>query len=109
MCIHKRVPLRSEFLLKRVHHRPFSGRWILVGLVLLLFNSAQASAQQDSALRAKQSVVIDAVGDGRFTVEIKMPMAHYMYMKDRTPNTITVLRQIGLAHDDCLEVQDVKG
>jgi hypothetical protein len=87
---------------------------LLLGGVLLVFallwlRPSGARAEETPQIRAKQQVVIDAVGDARFRVEVKMPVALYTLLKDQTRNTALLLRQLGLNHQESYEVQDIKG
>lgn len=79
--------------------------------MVILFVLAPGRVMADSAprIRAKETVVIDSVGDARFRVEIKMPIALYTTLKDRTRNTALLFRQIGLSHEECYEVDDIQG
>jgi hypothetical protein len=102
---------------RRRSRNGLSREWILVRLLrsillvflFLLLGSASARADETPQIRATQKVIIDAVGDAHFTVDVKMPVALYTLLKDRTRNTALLLRQIGLSHQDSYEVQDGKG
>ena len=84
-------------------------RSMLLLFMLLLVCPAGVRADEAPQIRATQKVVIDAVGDAHFTVDVKMPVALYTLLKDRTRNTALLLRQIGLSHEESYEVQEGKG
>jgi hypothetical protein len=83
--------------------------WNLWVVILFVVIPARVVADSAPRIRAKETVVIDSVGDGRFRVEIKMPIALYTTLKDRTRNTALLFRQIGLSHEECCEVEDIQG
>ena len=79
------------------------------GFALLVLQPFAVRAQETPQIRAKQKVVINAVGDAHFTVDVKMPVTLYTVLKERTRNTALLLRQIGLSQEESYEVQDIKG
>jgi hypothetical protein len=83
--------------------------WTLLLIGLLIFSPAAARAQETPLIRAKKTVVLNSVGDGRFTVEVKMPVFEYTQLKNGTPNMALLLRRIGLIHEELCEVQNIKG
>jgi hypothetical protein len=83
--------------------------YLLRAVAFLLLCPTGAPGQETPLIRAQQKVVIDAVGDAHFQVEVKMPVALYTVLKDRTRNTALLLRQIGLSQEESYEVQEMKG
>lgn len=81
----------------------------LLGFAVLFLHSAAARAEETPQIRAKQKVVINAIGDAHFIVDVKLPVALYTVLKDRTRNTALLLRQIGLSHEESYQLQDIKG
>jgi hypothetical protein len=95
-------PRRQQVLIRLLHG-------VLLVFAFLSLHPAGVRADETPAIRAKEKVVIDAVGDGRFTVDVTMPVSMYTLLKDRSRNTAVLLRKLGLSHQEFCEVQDIKG
>jgi hypothetical protein len=83
--------------------------WAFLVFIIFVIDPARVAADSAPRIRARETVVIDAVGDARSRIEIKLPIALYTALKDRTRNTALLLRQIGLSHEEYYEVQDIQG
>ena len=62
--------------------------------VLCLAPGALARADQPTPIKLKETVNIDASGNGAFVAEMKLPVAKYTYLKGNTPNMALLLRQM---------------
>jgi hypothetical protein len=99
---------RDELCRERVFLRRLL-RSVPFVFALLLLSPAHVRAEETPAIRAKEKVVLDAVGDARFTLDVTMPVGKYTLLKDRSRNTALLLRKLGLSHQELYEVQDIKG
>ncbi len=86
---------------------PARGGWVVMALIFL--SPASGRADEAPLVRAKEKVVIDRVGDARFAIDVKMPVAVYTLLKDQTRNTALLLRQIGLSQEEHYQIDDLKG
>src|SRR5579884_128262 len=71
--------------------------------------SAHASGVPDPVMKLKEKVDISSVGDGQFTVDVKLPTRFYTALKIATPNTALLLRKMGLGGQSYLQVEGVHG
>jgi hypothetical protein len=62
--------------------------------VLCLAQGSLAHADQATPIKLKETVHIDANGNGAFVSEMKLPVAKYTYLKGNTPNMALLLRQM---------------
>jgi hypothetical protein len=77
-------------------------------LAFALLGGPARCLAEESLPQAKKKVLIDAVGDARFTADIKMPARLYTIYKSRTPNLGVLLREMGLSHEGFYEMEDIK-
>jgi hypothetical protein len=85
-------------------------RW--AGVIVVTVGSlwaGQARADDAPPIKMKETVILNEVGDGKFTLEIKLQVGPYTNLKSNTPNTALLLRRFGLSHYACYEAQDIKG
>ncbi len=64
-------------------------------VVLLVMSRVPCRADAGPTLTLKRQLVVDEQGDAQVTVRIKMPAALYTRLKQQTPNTAVLLRQLG--------------
>ncbi|MBI2826689.1 MAG: transglutaminase domain-containing protein [Planctomycetia bacterium] len=69
-------------------------RALLLGAFSLLYPAITAAADQVPAIKLKETVDIDAQGNGKFNAEMKLPVGKYTYLKANTPNMALLLRQM---------------
>jgi hypothetical protein len=78
-------------------------------LVVSAVGPCGVRADDGPVMRAKEKILVNAVGDAHFSVDVKLPIAAYTLLKDQTRNTVLLLRQLGLSHEDAFQIEDVKG
>ncbi|HEV3262423.1 MAG TPA: hypothetical protein VG013_36565 [Gemmataceae bacterium] len=78
-------------------------------LAVVMLGTGGARAQQAPPIKVKEALTVDRAGDGKFNLDVKMPVALYTALKIKTPNTALLLRQMGLSHDESYVVEGVDG
>jgi hypothetical protein len=81
----------------------------LATILLFAATVSQARADGPPSIKLTETVVIDSVGDGQFSLDVKMPAAMYTVVKINNPNTALMLRRLGLHGHQWMELQDIRG
>ncbi len=95
--------------LKRIAWSCTALTFVCLVVLLLPPGAVQAEGTSKPLVQEKQTLKINSVGDGQFTVDVKLPIRQYTILKAKTPNTALLVRELGLGGSSWFQIEKVHG